>query len=475
MKLSDIRLKMEGKLLSAFFVMILVMAGQGLVSVLNISHISTHYQELWNSYDEAGKTVDNLAELRLKVFQFVGTVKPEEMKVFQENINMLAGQITADLEKYSQFSEMKNLFAKDFGEYQKIMQLHYEYFQTKKAYDVLYGDSQKNFEQLKKQIGSYKESVQNRVKQLAIHSGSEAAGLSGIALAVGLLVSIAGAVFIRRFVISPIRVVITGLEDAYREMEDASDQVAKTGRQIAQETSKQAEFLKETSLFLEEMNSEAGQSTKNANTADHIVKSSAKNIREANSSMNSLNQAMQEISDASRESHKIIGTIDELAFQTNLLALNAAIEAARAGEAGAGFAVVSGEVKNLAMKSAAAAKDIAAIIESTVKKIQEGSALVSKIAGIFGTMEKGSAEVSELITAVAANSDRQAKGVEQISIKMSDMEKTVRQNESDGKELAGTSEKMNIQTVQMSKFIEKLVSLAGRKNRQPFHLLSEFS
>jgi len=453
---------MEGKLLSAFFAMIVVVAVQGFVGVLNIRHITGIYEELWKSSYDISKIEDNLTALRLKVFQFVGTVKPEEMKILHEDIALISKQIMADLAKYSQLNETKRLSAECIEEYRKIMQLHNEYFQTKKAYDLLYSDSQKNFQILKDMISKYKEIVLNETKQIAGRGGSDAINFTGIALLICLIISIAGGIFVRRSVINPIRQVISGLENAYKEMAEASQQLGEIGKEIAQGTSMQAEFLKETSLILEEINSGTQQSAENVGKADNIVKDSAKSIKETGSCMTQLTQSMQEVSHASRETQKIITTIDGIAFQTNLLALNAAIEAARAGAAGAGFAVVANEVKNLAMKSAEAAKNTAGIIEITVKKVYEGSVSVSKTGETFLKIESDAFKVSELISQVTENSDEHVKSVSRINTTISEMEKLVSRNALNGDELANTSEKMNEQSVRMNEFIEELVSLVGK-------------
>ncbi len=320
----------------------------------------------------------------------------------------------------------------------------------------------KIFSILKNIISKYRESVRNEAKQLADKSSSNAMKLTGTALIVCLIISIASGIFIRRSVINPILRVIFGLEYSYKEMTEASEQLAKIGKELAQGTLKQADFFKDTSAVLEEINSGIKQSTENVNKADNIVKDSAKSIKETGSSMTHLTQSMQEISQASQETQKIIITIDGIAFQTNLLALNAAIEAARAGEAGAGFAVVADEVKNLAMKSAEAAKNTAGIIESTVKKVYEGSEAVSKANEIFFKIESDALKVSELITQVAENSDEQVKSVTRINTAMSEMEKVVFQNALNGGELANTSDRMNNQGVRMNEFIEELVYLVGR-------------
>ncbi len=169
----------------------------------------------------------------------------------------------------------------------------------------------------------------------------------------------------------------------------ASGQVSSASQQLAAGSSEQAASIEETSSSLEEMSSMTSQNADNAGCADNLMKEVNQVVGQANASMTELTTSMAHISQASEETSKIIKTIDEIAFQTNLLALNAAVEAARAGEAGAGFAVVADEVRNLAMRAADAAKNTADLIEGTVKKVSDGSDLVTKTNDAF-TLVAGS-------------------------------------------------------------------------------------
>jgi methyl-accepting chemotaxis protein len=183
-------------------------------------------------------------------------------------------------------------------------------------------------------------------------------------------------------------------------------------------------------------------------------------IEGADQSMKDLTTSMGEITRASEETGKIIKTIDEIAFQTNLLALNAAVEAARAGEAGAGFAVVADEVRNLAMRAAEAAKNTSGLIEGTVKKIRQGSEIVSKTNGEFGKVSEGAKKVKELVAEIAAASQEQAQGVEQINKAVAEMDKVVQRNAASAEESASASEEMNGQAEQMKEFVVELAMLA---------------
>jgi methyl-accepting chemotaxis protein len=168
---------------------------------------------------------------------------------------------------------------------------------------------------------------------------------------------------------------------------------------------------------------------------------------------------MDEISHAGEETSKIIKTIDEIAFQTNLLALNAAVEAARAGEAGAGFAVVADEVRNLAMRAADAAKNTASLIEGTVKKVSEGSELVSGTNDAFQKVAQSASKVGELVGEIAAASNEQSQGIGQINTAVTEMDTVVQQNAANAEESASASEEMTAQAEQMKQMVGELVAM----------------
>ncbi len=204
---------------------------------------------------------------------------------------------------------------------------------------------------------------------------------------------------------------------------------------LAEAASEQAASVEETSSSLEEMSSMTKQNADNANNANNLMKDANQVIASANTSMSDLTSSMGEISKASEETQKIVKTIDEIAFQTNLLALNAAVEAARAGEAGAGFAVVADEVRNLAMRAADAAKSTADLIEGTVKKIKGGVDLVETTNDGFSKVADSSNKVGSLLGEIAAASQEQAQGIEQINIAVTEMDKVTQQNAAGSEEL----------------------------------------
>jgi methyl-accepting chemotaxis protein len=278
---------------------------------------------------------------------------------------------------------------------------------------------------------------------------------------ISLLLGCGLAYLITRSITRPINKVAEGLSDGAEQVASASTQVASASQSLAEGASEQAAGLEETSSSMEEMSSMTKQNADNANQANTLMRNTTQVVEEANQAMKDLTRSMGEISAASEETGKIIKTIDEIAFQTNLLALNAAVEAARAGEAGAGFAVVADEVRNLAMRAAEAAKNTSNLIEGTVKKIKNGSDIVSKTNEAFEKVAGGSRKVAELVSEITAASQEQAQGIDQISKAVSEMDRVVQQNAASAEESASASEEMNAQAEQMKEFVAELMAVIG--------------
>jgi len=273
--------------------------------------------------------------------------------------------------------------------------------------------------------------------------------------------------WVGRSVFHPVSGAILGLIGISKNLFTAANQISTAGQALAQASSEQAAALQETSASLEELSSVTRCNADNALQADSLMQDANRVVEEADKSMIQLTAFMEDISRSSRETSKIIKTIDEIAFQTNLLALNAAVEAARAGNAGAGFAVVADEVRSLAMRAAEAAKSTASLIEGTVGKISDGAVLMSSTNQAFGEVERNASKIAGLVGEIAAASKEQAQSLDHVSLAISDIEKATNQNAAHAEEFASSAQQLRAQSDDINEHIVDLRSLIGaRQDRQ---------
>ena len=205
---------------------------------------------------------------------------------------------------------------------------------------------------------------------------------------------------------------------------------------LSDSASEEAASLEETSASLEEIATMTKQNASHTGEANQLMLSVKQTITNANQSMTELTNSMKEITGASEQTQKIVKSIDEIAFQTNLLALNAAVEAARAGEAGAGFAVVADEVRNLALRATESAKNSSNLIRDIVGKVKSGENLVQVTHQEFEEVRSSSNKVVDLMSEIAAASQEQSQGLDQVNRAMAAMNSTTQRNAGNAEQLS---------------------------------------
>ena len=258
-----------------------------------------------------------------------------------------------------------------------------------------------------------------------------------------------------------INTIVKELFGSADQVASASNQVSAASQSLAEGATEQAAGLEETSSSLEEMASMTKQNADNAQQANILASESQKSAKTGADAMKQMSQAIHEIQRSSDETAKIIKVIDEIAFQTNLLALNAAVEAARAGEAGKGFAVVAEEVRNLAMRSAEAAKNTANMIEESVKNAKNGVEISNEVGKILDEIVTSVFKTASLVDEISAASSEQAQGIDQVNSAVSQMDKVTQQTAANAEESASASEQLSAQALQMKAVVQDLVKLIG--------------
>ncbi|MBI5816099.1 MAG: bacteriohemerythrin [Nitrospinae bacterium] len=277
--------------------------------------------------------------------------------------------------------------------------------------------------------------------------------------------------FINRSVVKPVIRIINTLSEGSSQISAASGEISSASQALAEGATEQASSLEETSAALQQITSQSRTNSDNASDANKISHLAGEGAEKGSVAMKDLLDAIQAISKSSGEINKIIKVIEEIAFQTNLLALNAAVEAARAGEHGKGFAVVAEEVRNLAQRSAGAAKDTAAMIAEAVKKAQTGVEIAGKAGGAMSGVIEGVKKVGSIVQDISQASTQQTTGVEQVNVAVSQMDKVTQNNAASAEEIAAASEELNAQAESLNDVVKDLIRLVHGSDTHAAELL----
>lgn len=249
------------------------------------------------------------------------------------------------------------------------------------------------------------------------------------------------------------------------ELGNVSGQISSVSQSLSASSTESAASLEQTVSSIEELSSMVSKNAESAHEAAGLSQGAKQAAQKGEREIRELITAISEISSSSKKIEEIINVIDDIAFQTNLLALNAAVEAARAGDQGKGFAVVAEAVRNLAQRSAAAAKDITTLIKDSVGKVEKGSSLASNSGEALGAIVTSVQKMADITAEIASASAEQATGISQITKAMNQLDQTTQQNAAASEESAASAEQMALQAASLQKLVEDLTAVIEGRQR----------
>lgn len=464
----------------------------------NLGHITA---DALPGMSESGKLVQNTGFIELAVARHLLARTPDEKNALEKGIETWLSENTSILEAYGK----RAIRPEDIANYNKVKELRSAYAKARAQVFELSNAGKMdealvcNKNVLHPAFTAFQDATlkvfddsSNFGKKSSQEIQRTISKANLTLLVISILVVFLGMVFAFVIIVGLTKV-LTGLagtlSDGSNQVVAASGQVAAASQSLAGGASEQAASLEETGASLEEMssmtkrNAENAEKAKNlANQTQGVAEGGAQNMKVMSDSMKTIqtssdemHQAMDAVKASNDEVAKIIKTIDEIAFQTNILALNAAVEAARAGEAGMGFAVVADEVRNLAQKSAEAARETATKIEGAIKRTEQGVRVSEKVVAnllvvltqskqveesLQGMVNK-SREVAGLVVEIAAASSEQSKGIDQVNIAVSQMDKVTQSNAASAEESASAAEELNAQAEGLKDAVGQLLALVN--------------
>ena len=329
--------------------------------------------------------------------------------------------------------------------------------------------------------GKHIAEAQDRAQKAAAFSASSAADARRN-LVIGLVIalaSLASALFVALSVNTmlhqTLRGIVGNLDEGAKQVAAGAEQLASASQSLAGGASESASKLEETNSALEEVAAMSRQNAGSADQASRLMAETRQSVGRGSEAVAGTVQSMQAMSESADKVGRIIKTIEEIAFQTNLLALNAAVEAARAGEHGRGFAVVAEEVRNLASRSASAAKETAELLERNAERVAQGERVSRQAGEALEEIVANASKASQLVQEIAVACTEQSKGIQEITIATSQLDKVTQNNAANAEESSSVSEELSNQAFMLRESVTELASVLQGRSREEHQSLGTAS
>lgn len=507
-------LKIASKLITGFVMVAMIAAIVGIVGIVSIRQISESGNKIYtDGVIPSGyltEIVMKFEQTRIESLKLIAAKSDAERRKYTQSIMDLRndiGQLSAKYEKTLFDEKDKKLFAK-FGDirekYVSVLDRTIELCRNQREAEAMIFINTEGAkyavaeEEAIIELLKYNEENAKLAADYNTASGAQSTTIMILAILFGIILAVGLGIFVAKLISNPLKLVvetsvrlangdfteqihidtkdeigvmasslntaITTLERTISEIMVASQNLSQAVQQIAsgnqnlsQRTSEQASALEEIASTIEEATANIRQNAENANQANKLTIEGAQKSDEGGTVVVNAVDSINDINQSSKKIGEIISVINEIAFQTNLLALNAAVEAARAGEQGRGFAVVAGEVRNLAQRSGNAAKEIGELIKDSLEKVAKGTTLVNRSGEVLNEIISAAKKTAEIISEIAASSEEQKRGMDQINIAVSEMDSMTQQNAALVEETASASEEMASQAEELLSMMQRFL------------------